>query len=346
MPTSLTTVTSDPDDPEGAFSPRPNACRTGQLALQTGDGGVSAVIVNHNTGEYLDRAVRSLLAQSHPLLKIVVIDNGSSDDGLTLLRERNGAADTVVVREVGKNIGFAQGCNEGLTHASGPLLLFVNPDCELEPDAVAEMAAEMLLDDRTAIVGPLIRNPDGTEQRGCRRDIPTPWQVACVLLGLHRLMPDHPRFRHFNHVGLPVPTAPVEVQAVSGACMLVRRSVLEKVGVFDGGFFLHFEDVDLCLRITSAGYRIVFNPRAKVTHEKGVSSRSYPVRTEWHKHVSFQRFLGKHFTRFYPSAFMFALGAMIYTHFGFQVVRKLLRGDRAPATIWDKMVEGQNPRDS
>jgi GT2 family glycosyltransferase len=188
------------------------------------------------------------------------------------------------------------------------------------------------------MAGSLLVNPDGTEQRGGRRDIPNPWQIFCMTLQFHRLMPNHPRFRSINLHDQPIPEQPVPVQAVSGACMLVKRVAVEKVGTLDRAFFMHFEDLDWCLRFSQAGFGIVFVPQAVVEHTQGVCSRGRVRRVAYHKHRSLLIFLGKHFTQFYPSLFMALVSCAVTVRFVLVALGSLFKTRPMIRDPWDNPV--------
>ena len=282
---------------------------------------ISVIIVNFNAGDYLRAAVDSVIAQDGIKAEIIVVDNASTDDSIADLRTGLADADRFRLIEIDSNIGFARACNVGIQAAQGRTLLLVNPDCRLFPGAVAILRDALDAHDGNGMVGPRILNPDGSEQRGARRDIPNPWQIFCVVLQLHRLMPNHPRVRGFNRHGEPLPDEPAEVQAVSGACMMVRRETISAAGTLDGDYFLHFEDLDWCLRINAAGWRIVFVPEAVVEHTQGVCGEKTPFRVEFHKHKSLIRFLQKHFAQFYPSSFMALVAVLVMVRFAVLVPR-------------------------
>ena len=205
---------------------------------QSGRARLSVVIVNFNAGAYLAAAVESLLAQDQPPLEIIVIDNASADASLDALPEVS--AKTLRLQRLDHNSGFAAACNLGLRMARGELILLLNPDCRLYPGALAAMRQALEEHDDAGLTGARLLNPDGSPQRGSRRDIPTPWTIFCEVLQLHRLMPRHPRFRSFNRHLEPLPEEPEVVPAVSGACMLMRRKALSEAGQLDDGYFLHF----------------------------------------------------------------------------------------------------------
>lgn len=302
---------------------------------------VSVVIVNYNAGRYLLEAVQSVLTQSRVGLEVIIVDNASTDGSLEPVRALQDGFRKIAIIEVEYNSGFAHGCNLGLAHATGKHVLFLNPDCVLSANSISRLSRFLEKNPEACMVGPLILGPDGREQAGCRRDIPSPFQVGCVLLGIHRLLPNHPRFRHFNHTERPLPKGATVVQAVSGACMMVRTADLRKYGAFDESYFLHFEDIDLCLRLTQDGRDIYFLPTVEVLHHKGISSQHRPVFVNWHKHRSLIRFFRKNFWEFYPKAVMASLSAIIYLHFVMTAPLSLLpRRRRSGVSGWDILTDG------
>lgn len=300
---------------------------------------VSIVIVNFNTGALLAQVVKSALAQSLAPLECIVVDNASSDDSVAQLRTEV-SGDRLKIVELDTNLGFAAGCNRGIALSTGSHILLLNPDCFLDTDTLRTLVAEFDRDEEIGAVGPLILNMDGSEQRGCRRDIPTPWQIFCVGLGLHRLMPNHPRFRSFNRAGEEVPDEPIQVQSVSGACLLIRRDTLENVGYLDERYFLHFEDLDWCLRAGTAGWKVHFVPGAVAHHVGGVSGRKRRYRVEAHKHASLIRFVRANFASYYPSAFIAFVSLIVYARWLTVVVRMALLGKSHRQKGWYNLFVG------
>lgn len=314
-------------------------------ALPEGKGEfVSVVIVNFNAGDYLAAAVESVLNQAEVATETIVVDNASADDSLEILRRRV-PADRVRIVEMDRNRGFAHACNVGITESHGDSVLLLNPDCRMHPGSLALLQWMLAERPDVGMAGPLIVNPDGTEQRGCRRDIPNPWQIFCVAFGLHRLMPNHPRFRDYAYDAAVLPDRPTEVPAVSGACMLVRRTAIDAVGHLDSGYFLHFEDLDWCLRFHAVGLKILFVPGAVVEHTQGVCSRSRPVRVEAHKHRSLVRFLRKNFTAYYPSSFMAVVSALVLIRFVFVVLGMVATGRAKRRGAWERLMRGPRTRE-
>jgi len=277
---------------------------------------ISTIIVNYNAGELLRSCVYSLL--NCPLeIEIIVVDNASKDGSLDALQ---GLPYVKIIRNTA-NLGFARACNIGARVASAPYLLFLNPDCSFKPDALAGLLGAMNVDDRVGMAGGFLTNLDGTEQAGSRRAVPTPWRSFVRAFGLARFSDRWPRlFFDFHLHNQPLPDHAIEVEAISGACMMVRREAMVDVGEWDEGYFLHCEDLDWCMRFRQQGWRILFVPSVQITHALGVCGRSRPVFVEWHKHKGMMRFYHKFFRHQYPSVLMCLVAGGVWLRFGLVAV--------------------------
>lgn len=268
---------------------------------------IPVVIVNFNAGERLLDCVQSVLRSATPI-QVFVSDNGSSDDSLILLRQHCGGDARLHIVENGANLGFAKANNRVLSLLpDSDFILFLNPDCILQPDTLQRMLPVFDQYPAAGMACCLILNPDGSEQRGCRRRLPTPWQALVQVLQLQRFFPRSPRIASFNLTDTPLPAHPESVEAVSGAFMLVRRQALEQVGPLDEGYFLHCEDIDWCARFALCGYQVMFVPDVRIVHHQGSCSRTRPLRVEWHKHRGMLRFYRKFYARRYPLPLMLAV---------------------------------------
>lgn len=273
---------------------------------------ISTIIVNYNAGDLLRTCVDSLL--NCPLeVEIIVVDNASADGSLNALM---GLPQVQVIRNTA-NIGFAAACNVGSRVATAPLLLFLNPDCFFKPGALMELLEAMNLEARVGMVGGFLTNLDGTEQAGGRRAVPTPWRSFVRAFGLARFANRWPRlFFDFHLHKQKLPDHAIEVEAISGACMMVKREAMQDVGEWDEGYFLHCEDLDWCMRFRQHGWKILFVPSAQITHVLGVCSRSRPVFVQWHKHKGMMRFYRKFFQHQYPSFLMGIVSIGVWLRFG------------------------------
>jgi GT2 family glycosyltransferase len=285
---------------------------------------VSVVVVNHNAGAMLIECVRSALLQAE---QVVVVDNDSSDSSMERLATQFAAEPRLVMLCERENLGFAAGCNLGLDLATQVRLLFLNPDCILGAGSLRRMVEVLGSDPRIGMVGGLLMNPDGSEQGGARRAVPTPWRSFVRAFGLYRLSSHWPRiFLDFHLHKQPLPQNPIEVEAVSGALMLVNRQAIDDVGPWDEAYFLHCEDLDWCMRFRQRGWKIVFVPDAPVIHHRGLSSRARPIFVEWHKHKGMMRFYRKFFRHQYPGVLMWLVNIGVWLRFGLVAGLHLVRG--------------------
>lgn len=276
---------------------------------------VSAVVVNYNAGLLLTRCVKSMLAQG--IGEVVVVDNASSDGSLGILRSAVPRDRRLQIIRNEANLGFAAGCNVGIRHSSGQYLLFLNPDARLEEAALQRMLEALISAADVGMVGGRLCNPDGTEQAGGRRVLPTPRRAFVRAFGLSRLAALSPRlFSDFLMHGQPMPDEPVWVEAISGACMMVKRQAMDEVGLWDEGYFLHCEDVDWCMRFSRNGWKTLFVSQARVVHYKGTCSRTRPIFVEWHKHRGMIRFYRKFFRSQYPGPLMTMVTLAVWLRFG------------------------------
>ncbi|MGQ9660466.1 MAG: glycosyltransferase family 2 protein [Thermochromatium sp.] len=284
---------------------------------------VSLILVNYNAGPLLTAAVGAALASSIPV-EVIVSDNGSHDDSLARLRQVYGQETRLRILEHGVNLGFAAANNRALPLARAERLLFLNPDCVIEPDTLERLIA--ILDARpdVGMIGCLVKNPDGSEQVACRRAIPDPWTALQHLFRLDRLTRSGTG-RRLDQRHRPLPTTPIEVEAISGSFMLTTRRALEQVGPLDEGYFLHGEDLDWCVRFQAAGLKILFVPDVSVIHHQGTCSRSEPLAVEYHKHRSMERFFRKHQMQRYPRLFGWLVILGIWVHFALKAIAITIR---------------------
>lgn len=283
---------------------------------------VAVVIVNYNAGEWLTQCVISVL-RSTLSAAIYIVDNASTDNSLSLLRHQLVQPTRVDISRFPtqliqntENLGFAAAVNQGII-ASGETeyVLVLNPDCEIEPDTLAKFCQTMAEYPQHGMAGCLVRNTDGTEQAGCRRGIPSPWRSVVRVLHLDKLFPQEQKFKSFVLTQEQMPTEPMEIEGISGACMFVRREALQQVGLMDESYFLHCEDLDWFMRFRDAGRPLLFIPHIEVTHSKGFCSRKKPVSVLWYKHRGMIRFYRKFFKKQYPAFLYWGVVSAVWTRF-------------------------------
>jgi N-acetylglucosaminyl-diphospho-decaprenol L-rhamnosyltransferase len=240
----------------------------------------AVVVVTYDALPWIERCLDSVRG-----VETVVVDHGSTDGTVDLVRERY--PDVRLVEA--ENRGLAAGWNRGIRETQSQYVLLLNADAWL-----AGGALERLLDfadarPRAAVVGPRLRNPDGTLQRSVR-GFPTVWRLATEYLFLRKLAPGTSAFNAFYAGGFDHDEVRV-VEVVMGACMLVRRAAVEQVGECDEDYFLFSEETDWCYRFREAGWEVVFFPGAECTHVRGASHSGRLYRENLRGHLLF---LAKH----------------------------------------------------
>ncbi|HWE70696.1 MAG TPA: glycosyltransferase family 2 protein [Acidimicrobiales bacterium] len=254
-----------------------------------GEGGdrVAVVVVNYESGSVLASGVASL--EKEGPAELVVVDNGSTDGSVDELRRQLPNIEVVVP---GQNLGYGAAANRGVAATGSELVLVCNPDLTISPGSLAELAAALDADPRLAVVGPMIRTPEGDRYPSARQFPSMIDAAGHALLG--QFVPQNPFTRAYQREGLAREVDTVwPVDWVSGACFLVRRSAFEQVGGFDERYFMYLEEVDLCWRLGRAGWKVAYVPAAVVTHHQGVSTDRHPYRMIVEHHRSLLRFAGE-----------------------------------------------------
>jgi GT2 family glycosyltransferase len=254
---------------------------------------IEVVIVNYNAGDALTRCVSSVLAQQVPV-RVTVADNASSDDSMRCLEGALGGAGQLIMIANRTNPGFAKAVNSVVAGLAGKAkyLLILNPDCEMQPGALAELIAALELDSGAALAGPVVVDRHGQPMKATLRRFPGPWTSLLTFSGLWRLGRWIPALAGVDMTD-QVPAETVKAEAVSGAAMLVRQDVFNDLGGMDESYGLHCEDLDLMYRLRQQGRHCLLVPSARVFHDQGTSSKSRPSWVHWQKHLGMQRFFLK-----------------------------------------------------
>jgi GT2 family glycosyltransferase len=255
-------------------------------------GAVHVIIVNFNAGDAVIRCVASALA-AHEQASIQVLDNASSDGSAERLDLVYGENPRIVLHRQPDNAGFAPMVNAAAASNTAEFLLILNPDCEVHSGSIGLLLQALKDDHKAALAAPCVLDQGGAVQRGTLRRFPDPWKSLMTVSGLWRWGRKFPRLRGIEGLEHGVPLENTAAEAVSGACMLVRREEFLRIGGLDEGYALHCEDLDLMYRLRQQGLHCLLVPAARATHLKGVSSRSRPFWVHWQKHRSMQRFFLK-----------------------------------------------------
>ena len=246
---------------------------------------VSVVVVTYNGLPWIEQALESVHGVEIVNVDTVLVDNGSTDGTVAFVRER--FPEVVVIEQA--NRGLAAGWNAGIAQTSGRYALLLNSDAWLDDGALAALVSFADAHPRAAVVGPRLRNPDGSLQRSVR-GFPTLWRLATEYLYLRKLAPRSRAFNAFYGAGFGHDEIR-EAEFLMGAVWLVRRAAIEEVGPADESFFLFSEEVDWAFRFRQAGWTSVFFPGAGATHVYGASHGGRLFIENQRGHL---RFLDKH----------------------------------------------------
>jgi len=246
------------------------------------------VIVSYNCREALQECLLKLTSEGDPP-PITVIDNASTDGtGEMIARD---FPDVQLIQNA-KNRGFAAACNQGIRTRTSDFILLLNPDTLVNRVTLQKLIDTMRAQPNIGACGPRVLNTDGSLQPSCRR-FPTLGAIAGDELGLGRLFP-HTRFAKYRMSGWQHDKIR-DVDQLMGSCLLLRRTMLEHIGLLDERFFLYFEEVDLCLRLRQTGWRAVFVAESTVTHLGGESTKTDPSNALGHRYRSLFAFYRKHY---------------------------------------------------
>ena len=229
---------------------------------------LSVVIVNWNSADYVYQCLKSIALNPPPLsYEVVVVDSGSYDQCGEMLRRE--FPDVVFVQSE-MNVGFARANNLGVRHSVGRVLFFLNPDTEIIGNAIGKLFGTLDSESAAGLVGARLLNTDGSLQTTCIQAFPT---ILNQMLDSGWLQQ---RYHHWGIWGIAAlyksTSRPSDVEVISGACMMMKRTVFESLSGFDERFFMYSEDLDLNYRVRQAGLRCLYVPDAIIMHHGGGSS--------------------------------------------------------------------------
>jgi len=225
---------------------------------------LSVIILNYNTKDLLRGCLQSVCQQAD---EVIVVDNASADGSVEMV-EKFKVVKLIVNK---RNLGFAAGNNLGIKQAGGKYILLLNSDTVVKPGAFKKAVAFMNQHSQVGALTPKTLLTSGKLDPDCHRGFPTPWASICYFLGLEKLFPHSRLFGQYHKFYLDLGEIH-EIDAGSGAFLLTRRKVIEKIGALDEKYFFYGEDLDFYYRVKQAGWQVMFYPQVLLTHYKGASS--------------------------------------------------------------------------
>lgn len=275
---------------------------------------VDVIVVNYNTGDILAECISAAL-DSKAVAAVLAVDNASSDGSMDALRELAGREPRLQLVFNSNNAGFGPAVNAAAQRGDSSYVLVLNPDCVVDTGAVERLVEALDGDQAAAVAGPWVTDKQGVVQSGTWRRLPNPWNSFLTLSRLARFLPGVRRSAQIDIESGSKPDAPVRAEAVSGACMLIRRSVGERLGWFDVQYAMHCEDLDFMRRLRDLGMHCVLVPDASVVHLQGISSARRPFWVHLQKHKGMQRYFRKFQAGDYSLPFRLVVYGGIWLHY-------------------------------
>lgn len=288
---------------------------------------ISVIIVSYNTRDLTLQCLRSVFEQNHVTYEVIVVDNASSDDSATTVKNSYGQ---VTVIENNKNMGFAYANNQAIKRAKGRYILLLNSDTVLLSDETfSKMVAFMDKKQEAGISGCKIKKPNGILDWPCKRSFQTPSVFFYRSLGLDKLFPRHNRFGKY-HLTYLDENETHEVDAIAGAFFMIRRETIGQIGLLDENLFMYSEDMDWCLRAKQRKWKVYYYPEVEIIHYKSRSNTKRSYRTIFWWYYSTWYVYKKHKAKHYN----FIVNAMVFLGFCTMLAFTLLRN----AMMWSKQI--------
>ena len=278
---------------------------------------VSIIVVSWNVCELLRACLQAIVRGRGTLdVEIIVVDSGSTDGSAAMVQQEFPWVQLVTCNE---NVGFPKGNNWGIARASGRHILLLNPDTEVQAGALPTMVDYLESNLEVGVVGPQLLNPDGSVQSS-RRRFPTLVTAFFESTWLEGIAPAAVMHR-YHTLDLPDDET-ADVDWLTGACLMVRRQVVDQVGGLDEGYFMYSEELDWCRRIKAAGWRVVYLPAARVLHHIGKSSEQAVTA----RHVNFQRAKLRYFRKYHGRVAAAALRVFLLAIYAWQLGLEAAKG--------------------
>lgn len=270
---------------------------------------LSVVIVNYNVKYFLEQCLLSVeKAMQNVDGDVWVVDNHSADGSVQMVKDRFPNVNCIANYE---NVGFSVANNQAINKSTAEYVLLLNPDTVVQEDTFEKCVKYM--DDHSDVGGLGVKMIDGKGKflPESKRGLPTPEVAFYKMVGLNKLFPTSKRFGKY-HLGYIGENETAEIEVLAGAFMMMRKSVLDEVGLLDETFFMYGEDIDLSYRITQAGYKNVYLPETSIIHYKGESTKRMSVNYVFVFYRAMVIFARKHYTGRSAALFVGLINLSIY----------------------------------
>lgn len=281
---------------------------------------LSVIIVNYNVAFFLEQCLNSCLkAAEHALVELIVIDNNSVDGSEEMMKDKFPEIVYIFNKE---NLGFSKANNQGMRLAKAKYLLLLNPDTVVEEFTFRRTIDFMELYPEAGGLGVRMLDGRGKFLPESKRGLPTPAVAFYKIFGLSSLLPKSRIFGRY-HLGYLDEHETHEIEILSGAFMLMRKSVLDEIGLLDEAFFMYGEDIDLSYRIVKAGYKNYYFPETKIIHYKGESTKKSSVNYVFVFYRAMIIFAQKHFSQNNAKIFSILINMAVYFRASLAIVKRI-----------------------
>lgn len=294
---------------------------------------LSVVIVNYNVKHFIEQCLFSVLkAAQHVSCEVFVVDNNSVDGSVNLIKSR---FPQITLIENKTNTGFSVANNQAIRLAKGDYVLLLNPDTVVQEDTFVKTVTFMDEHPDAGGLGVKMLDGQGNFAPESKRGLPTPSVAFYKMFGLSKLFPHSRKFGKYHLTYLPENEVN-EVDVLSGAFMLMRKSLLDKIGLLDETFFMYGEDIDLSYRITKAGYRNYYFPLTQIIHYKGESTKRSSINYVLIFYKAMAIFSKKHFSGSHTFWFTFLINLAIILKAGAALLSRFFKAFTVPLIdfIW------------
>lgn len=282
---------------------------------------LTVIIVNYNVEHFLEQCLLSVRSACRDLdAEVFVVDNQSVDGSCAMVRER---FPEVILIANQDNVGFSKANNQAMRLAKGKYVLLLNPDTVVEEDTFTKVVEFMDAHPEAGGLGVRMVDGKGRFLPESKRGLPTPWVAFCKISGIYRVFKSTKRFNHY-YMGYLREDEVSEVEILSGAFMLMRKSALDKVGLLDEAFFMYGEDIDLSWRIVQGGYKNYYFPNTSIIHYKGESTKKGSLNYVFVFYQAMVIFARKHFSEKNARLFTALINLAIYARAALAVFNRFL----------------------
>ena len=283
---------------------------------------LSVIIVNYNVIYFLEQCLHSVMKAGQGIdMEVFVVDNNSVDGSVTMVKDKFPEVKLICNTD---NKGFSKANNQAIHQSSGEFVLLLNPDTVVEEDTFSKIVAFMEQHPDAGGLGVKMLDGKGRFLPESKRGLPTPRVAFYKIFGFSRLFPKSKTFGKY-HLGYLDKDKTHQVEILAGAFMLLRKSVLDKIGLLDEAFFMYGEDIDLSYRIIKAGYQNYYFPETRIIHYKGESTKKSSVNYVFVFYNAMIIFARKHFSQKNARMFSFLINLAVYLRAAVAITMRFVR---------------------